>query len=225
MAATSTRSDATIHEDVLRELQWDTRVEDTEVGVEVDNGLVTLSGTVSSYAKKLAAQEAAHRVRGVLDVVNDITVRIPGTGGRTDADIAQAVRQALEWDALVPEENIETKVSNGWVTLEGQVDRWSQRQEAESAVRRLAGVLGVTNQITVSAPRVAPESVRQLIAAALERQVEREVERVQVAVHDGTVTLSGRVRSWAEKQAVLGAAGHAAGVLGVDDKLRIEPWA
>jgi osmotically-inducible protein OsmY len=224
MVKSTARSDAAIQQDVLRELQWDTRVEETEVGVEVDDGIVTLTGTVSSYAKKLAAQEAAHRVRGVRDVVNNITVKIPGVGGRTDADIARAVRQTLEWDPLVPEERISTTVSDGWVTLEGEVDRWTQREDAEHAVRHLAGVLGVTNRITVRAPHVAPATVRTAIEEALERQAEREAARIQVAIHDGTVTLSGHVRSWREKEASLAAAGHAPGVHGVEDRIRIEPW-
>ena len=150
MMETSAIRDAAIQQDVLRELRWDTRVEETDVGVEVDKGIVTLTGTVSSYTKKLAAQEAAHRVRGVLDVVNDITVKIPSVGARTDTEVAQAVRRALEWDPLIPEERIRTTVSNGWVILEGEVERGSQREDAEHAVRHLEGVHGVTNKITVS---------------------------------------------------------------------------
>ncbi len=142
MSQALVRSDAAIQEDVVSELRWDTHVAVTDVGVEVDAGLVTLTGTVSSYVKELAAQEAAHRVRGVLDVVNHITVTIPGISARTDADIAQAVRQALQWDLLIPEEHLQTTVANGWVTLMGQVGRWSQRQDAEQAVRHLAGCRG-----------------------------------------------------------------------------------
>lgn len=225
MVTTSIRSDAAIQQDVLSELRWDTRVEETDVGVEVDQGLVALTGTVSSYVKKLAAQEAAHRVRGVRDVVNNITVTIPGLTGRTDADIAQAVRRALEWDPLIPEEKIATTVSNGWITLEGAVERWSQREDAEHAVRHLAGVRGVINRLTVGAPAVAPETVQAAIEEAMERRAERAAERIEVTVRDGTVTVAGRVNTWAEKQAVLGAAGHAPGVRAVEDKLHIAPWA
>lgn len=121
MAGTIVKSDAKIHEDVIRELKWDTRVDETDVGVEVDKGVVTLTGTVSSYAKSRAAREAAHRVAGVLDVANDILVHVPGGFSRTDTEIAQAVRNALQWDAHVPHERIETTVSVGWVTLEGTV--------------------------------------------------------------------------------------------------------
>ena len=127
------KSDAQIHQDVLRELRWDSRVDETEVGVEVDQGVVTLTGTVASYAEKLAAQEAAHRVTGVLDVANDIRVKMPGSEGRTDTEIAQAVRHALAWNVLVPETRITSTVTDGWVTLDGSVERL--REPADGPVR------------------------------------------------------------------------------------------
>ena len=128
----SVKTDAQIKHEVLRELAWDPRVDETDVGVEVDRGVVTLTGTVATWAKRVAAQEAAHRVAGVLDVANDVVVKIPGTLLRTDTDIAQAVRQALEWDALVPHERIQSTVANGWVTLEGSVDSWASVAELMS---------------------------------------------------------------------------------------------
>ena len=130
------KSDEQIHQEVLRELRWDSRVDKTEVGVEVDQGVVTLTGTVASYAKKLAAQDAAHRVTGVLDVANDVRVKVPGSLGRTDTEIAQAVRHALAWNVLVPETRITSTVTDGWVTLEGSVDRLRERDDAERAGRR-----------------------------------------------------------------------------------------
>ena len=150
------KTDSEIQQAVLQELKWDTRVEETDVGVEVDAGVVTLTGTVSSWAKRLAAQEAAHRVAGVLDVANDIQVKMSGDLRRTDTDIAHAVRHALEWNVFVPEEHIRSTVADGWVTLEGNVDYWSQREDADEAVRRLAGVRGVTNKIEVTPPRCFP---------------------------------------------------------------------
>jgi osmotically-inducible protein OsmY len=218
-------SDAAIQQAVIEELTWDTRVDATDVGVEVDQGVVTLTGTVDSYAKRLAAQEAAHRVAGVLDVANDIRVHLPGGRTRTDTEIAQAVRHALEWDALVPDERIQSTVTDGWVTLAGTVDSWSQREDAEVAVRRLAGVHGVTDAITITAPRVAPDTVRQAIESALSRRAVREADRIRVTVRDNTVTLTGIVHSWEEKRAVVGAAAHAPGVAHIDDQLRIMPLA
>jgi len=219
------KTDPEIQQGVLRELKWDTRVEETDVGVEVDAGVVTLTGTVSSWAKRVAAQEAAHRVAGVLDVANDIQVKVPGTGVRNDTDIARAVRQALEWNVFVPETRIRSTVSDGWVTLEGDVDYWSERDDAEKAVRNLAGVRGVSNKVEIKPPKVIPYDVRKAIEGALERQAEREAQRIDLDVHDGRVSLSGTVHSWAEKEAVIGAAKGTLGVRNVEDHLRIEPYA
>jgi osmotically-inducible protein OsmY len=223
MAKQIQKSDAQIQQDVLRELKWDTRVEETEVGVEVDRGVVTLSGTVSDWAKRLAAQEAAHRVLGVMDVANDIQVQ--RRGARTDTEIAHAVRQTLEWNVLVPDERIRTTVSNGVVTLEGEVDNLIQREDAERAVRDLDGVRSVNDRIRIHPPPVSTEIVRSAIEAALERYIEREGRRIQLDVHDGRVTLSGSVRTWAERQAAVGAARGTPGVREVDDRLKLEPFA
>lgn len=215
------KTDAQIQQDVLQELEWDPRVEETEVGVEVDHGVVTLTGTVSGYIKRVAAQEAAHRVQGVLDVANDVRVKLPISAGRTDTDIAQAVRRALEWDTLVPQERIQSTIADGWVTLQGTVDAWYQRDATERAVRHLVGVRGVTDLLSVHPPAMESEHVRQAIEAALERRAERDAKRIRVSVHEGTVTLSGTVPSWPAKQAVLGAARFTPGVEVVDDQLRI----
>ncbi len=221
------KTDPQIQKEVLRELGWDPRVDETEVGVQVDYGVVTLTGTVSSWAKRLAAQEAAHRVAGVLDVANDVEVRVPGDLARTDTEIAHAVRHALEWDVLVPEARIRSTVSNGWVTLEGEVDTYAEREDAQRAVQNLTGVRGVTDEMTVRSTRpVRPESVRAAIDEALERRAERAAKRIQVEVTpNGTVSLSGRVRSWADKRAALAAARFAPGVRMVEDHLEIDPSA
>ena len=219
------RTDAEIQQAVLRELKWDTRVDETDVGVEVDGGIVTLSGTVNGWAKRVAAQESAHRVFGVLDVANDIQVRVPGTAGRTDTEIAQAVRNALEWDIFVPESRIRSTVSNGQVTLVGDVDFWNQREDAEKAVRNLAGVRHVSNLIEIKPPKVLPHDVKKSIQEALERQAEREAGRIDLFVTDDRVSLSGTVHSWTEHEAVLGAARATPGVRSVEDHLRIHPAA
>ena len=200
------KTDSQIQQAVLRELKWDTRVEETDVGVEVDAGVVTLTGTVSSWGKRFAAQEAAHRVAGVLDVANDIQVKLPSDKHRNDTEIAAAVRHALEWDVLVPETRIRSTVHNGWVSLEGDVDYWSQRDDAEDAIRNLAAVRGVSNMIKINPPKVIPSDVRNAIEGALERQAHREALKISLEVKDGHVSLSGIVRSWAEKEAIVGAA-------------------
>lgn len=219
------KPDHQIKEEVMREMHWDTRVEESEIGVTVIRGVVTLTGVVSSYAKKMAAQEAAHRVHGVLDVANDIQVKPAGSLIRTDTEIAQAVRYALEWDVLVPSEHIRSTVTEGWVTLEGDVETLSQREDAERAVRYLRGVRGVHNRLRVSPPKVRPDEVREIIEAALERRAERLADRIRVSVHDGEVTLTGNVRSYAEKRAIIGAVSHTPGVHSVTDHLLIQGFA
>jgi osmotically-inducible protein OsmY len=218
------KTDNEIKQQVLRELKWDSRIGWSQVGVDVSEGVVTLTGLVSSYAQKLAAQEAAHRISGVLDVANDVEVRPDGVFIRSDAEIALAVRHVLEWDALVPDERIKSTVSDGWVTLEGDVDFWHQRQDAELSVLRLEGVIGVTNEISVAPKRVDPKELREEIEHALERRADREAERLRIEVKDGAVDLFGRVHSWQEKRAVLGSISHAPGVSAVRDHLRVDPY-
>jgi osmotically-inducible protein OsmY len=208
----------------MRELKWDSRIHWASVNVKVNNAVVTLSGIVPTYAQKLAAQDAAHRVAGVLDVANDIEVKPVAQFVRTDTQIASAVRGALEWDALVPNELIQSTVANGWVTLEGEVDYWRERADAERAIRQLAGVVGVINAITIRKRPVDAKELRQEIELALERRADREAERLRVEVHDGAVDLFGRVHSWQEKRAVIGSISHAPGVIQVRDHLRIDPY-
>jgi osmotically-inducible protein OsmY len=192
--------------------------------VSVKKGVVTLTGAVDSYAKKLAAQKAAHRVPGVLDVANEIEVKVMGSLRRTDSEIAQATRHALEWDVLVPSDQIHSTVANGWVTLEGEAEYYSERADAERAVSRLTGVRGVTNNIAVCAPPVEPERMKSLIEDVLERRAGLEAKRIRVSVNEGDVTLMGAVKSWDEKKAILGAVGHAPGVKMIHDHLFIEPY-
>lgn len=176
---------------------------------------------MTTCAKQLAAQDAVHRGRGVLDVVNNSTIKIPGVGERMDTDIAHVVRRAPDEDSLIPHDQIQTAVGDGRVTLEGHVvDRWPQSVDAEHLVRHLIGVQGGHETHYRTAPSVEPDTVRAAIEDAPEHLAERGAERVQISVHDGTTTLAGRVRPWMERQAVMGTAGHAPGVRGIDDQLR-----
>jgi osmotically-inducible protein OsmY len=217
---TAKKTDSELQQAVLNELRGDTRVRETEVGVEVRDGVVTLVGPVDSWAKRMAAAEAAHRVRGVLDVANELQVRLPGSGVRTDTDIAHAVRTALIWDVFVPDEEIHSTVSEGVVTLKGTVDFFSQKEDAERAIRNLRGVTMVLNWIEIRAPAAA-SNVRKAIQEALERHAVREANHIQVSVDDGKVTLQGPIDSWAEHNAVLGAVRATRGVRMVEDKLYI----
>ena len=220
----SPKTDREIQEDVLKELRWDSRIRQEEVGVEVDEGVVTLTGTVESWAKKLAAKEAAHRVVGVRDVADDVRIKLPGSLQKTDTEIAQDVRLALEWDAFVPERNIRSTVSDGLVTLEGEVNTLLQKEDAARAIRNVRGVKGVNNLLTVAAVKADPGQLRRSIEQALERRAEREADKVRVVLDNGTVTLEGRVRTWPERTAVLGAVSHAPGVREVRDRLTVNPW-
>lgn len=216
------KTDAQIQDDVVRELRWDTRVNATDIGVEVSSGVVTLTGTVDSWARRTAAAEAAHRVAGVLDVANDVRVRPIGSLERTDADVARAVRHALEWDARVPDRQIRSTVTAGAVALEGTVETWSQREDAEAAVRNLAGVTSVSNALIVQPQQVSEAELRRAIRQALERHAAREAQHVEMRIYDGRVTLEGTVHSWSERRAIVGAAGATPGVRSVHDLLQID---
>ena len=220
-ATTSTKpTDEQIQRDVLAELKWDARLQPNEIGVIVKDGVVTLTGWVDSYAKKWAAEEAAHRVRGVKAVANDIEVRLPVSDERTDADIAAAVVRALEWDAFVPVEKVDVTVSKGWVTLRGEVEWQFQKEDAERVVRRLSGVKGVTNLIVVK-PRVTPSELKQKIEQALIRTAQTDAQRITVEVEGSKVILKGNVRSWAEREEAERAAWLAPGVTSVENRIAV----
>ena len=218
------KSDGEIKTQVTRELKWDSRIGWAEIGVQVEGQVVTLTGTVTSYAKKRAAQEAAHRVAGVLDVANEIVVAPTSDFVRTDEDIARAVRHSLEWDALVPDKRIKSTVSDAWVTLEGEVDYWHEYEDAEKTVLRLEGVVGVTNKINVAPSEVDPRDLRAHIEQALERRADRQAEHLRIEVNQGDVDVSGRVHSWQEKRAIIGSISHLRGVAIVKDHLRVDPF-
>lgn len=217
------KTDTELKTDVTRELAWDIRIDETAIGVSAHRGIVTLNGTVSDWAAKHAAEEAAHRVAGVLDVANEIEIKPSWSTTRTDVDIAQAVRSALVWNRFLPDQQIRSTVADhGAVTLTGTVRTLAQRDEAERVVRNLAGVRYVQNELVVEGPSVAETTLHTTIKQALERHVEREADRISVDVRGDTVVLSGRVASWRERRAVLGAARGTPGVKRVDDQLRIQ---
>src|SRR5437764_9164130 len=220
--AVSTRTDEDIQADVLDELKWEIGVRPNEIGVVVKDGVVTLTGWVDSYLKKLAAEEAAHRVPGVKAVANDIEVRLPGSAERTDADLAAAVLNALKWDAAIPADKVDVTVSRGWVTLKGEVEYAFQKRDAERAVQRLTGVRGVTNLIVVK-PHVTPTDLKQKIEQALVRNAQTDAQRITVEVQGSKVILHGTVRSYAEKLAAADAAWSAPGVTEVENHIVVSP--
>ncbi|WP_038037559.1 BON domain-containing protein [Thermorudis peleae] len=215
--------DEAIQKAVMEELEWDPEVEVTDVGVAVDQGVVTLTGTVDSFLKKWAAERAALRVEGVRAVVNHIEVVPRGLGIRTDEDIARAVVTALEENPSVPADKIKVRVEEGRVTLEGEVDWHYQRREAEESARRVSGVKSVINLITVKQPTVAPDTIKRQIEQAFVRHAELDAKSIQVRVEEGGhVVLTGTVRSWAERKEAEEAAWRAPGVTKVTNLIRVQ---
>lgn len=214
-------SDVSIQQDVMDELDFEPRVHAAHIGVAVDNGVVTLSGHVGSYAEKLAVEKAARRVRGVKAIAEEVKVRFPSDQKTNDDEIAQRAMNILLWSSVLPQGSVSIKVQDGWVGLSGQVAWQYQRSFAESQVRRLSGVIGVINSITIK-PLLQPADVKRKIEDALKRHAEVEAQGIRVKVNaGGTVTLEGAVHDWQEREAVKNAAWSAPGVKHVEDRLLI----
>ena len=215
-------TDRELQEHVENALDWEPSIDSAEIGVSVDSGVVTLRGDVRSYSEKATAERVTLGVYGAKAVANDITVRLREGQQYSDTEIAQAVVTALKWNTMVPDENIAVAVGDGWVKLSGKVDWEYQRTAAANAIRDLAGVRGVSNLISVE-PHASVADVKSKIESALKRSAEVDARRINVAVADGKVTLSGNVHSWFERNEARQAAWAAPGVKEVDDRIAIVP--
>lgn len=214
-------TDLTLRTDVMDELEFEPSVDAANIGVAANQGVVTLTGHVSSYFEKQAAVDAARCVTGVKAIADEIQVRYPSNKKTADDEIAKRAVDILGWDMLVPSGSIQVVVRDGWVTLSGKVNWYYQKKNAEDDVRKLSGVMGVINNIEIK-PLVQPTNVKQKIEDALKRRAEVEANAIKVTVKSGNkVVLEGKVDNWDELQAVQTAAWSAPGVASVEDHLKI----
>lgn len=210
-----------LRDGVVAELDADPRIDDEHIGVSAEEGVVTLTGTVSSFAQKWSAEEAVKRVRGVRAVVEELKVDLPATHRRDDADIARAISGALYWDTLLPT-TIQCVVQNAYVSLTGEVDWNYQREEAEETARRVSGVRGISNMIVIR-KNVAEDDIRREIQRIFHRDAQIDANNVHIEVTGGTVRLSGTVHSWFERNEAGRAAWSIKGVSAVENAIAIAP--
>ncbi|QAY86147.1 BON domain-containing protein [Pseudomonas arsenicoxydans] len=212
------KTDKELKNDILEELRWEPSVNAEQIGVEIKDGIVTLTGHVNSYVEKWAAEQAAQKVSGVRALAVEMDVKLPGPSQRNDADIARSAENVLEWTSNLIKESIKIKVEDGWVTLAGDVEWEYQRREAVGAIRNLMGVKGVSNNILIKSTASA-RGVKAEIAEALKRRAIIDSQKITVDVQGADVTLSGTVDNWAERELAAHSAWSTAGVKNVQNNI------
>ena len=215
------KSDIEIQKDVIEQLKWEPFLNSAQIGVSVKNGVVTLSGQVDAYSKKIQAEKAAKKVAGVKAIAEDIQVGLSPIYKKSDAEVAESVINALKWHTMIPEDKIKVSVEEGNVKLEGEVEWEYQRNQAKTTVENLTGVKFVTNLIAVK-PKVTPYELQQKINSSFQRSANIDAARISAEVLGGKVILRGKVRSFAEREDAENAVWSAPGVVSVENKLVIE---
>ena len=213
-------SDSEVERWVSEELHFDPKLDSKAIAVSVNDGEVTLRGTVGSFREKRDAEKTTRRVYGVKTVTNDLKVRLLTEHGRGDADLRGAVLRALQFDSMIPE-TVDARVDDGWVTLTGKASWQYQREEADYVAGNVPGILGIDDEIELTYSEASTGDVQEAIRKAFKRNAKLDAEDVEVDTHDGKVVLSGSVSSWAAHDEAVNAAWAAPGVTGVDDKLEV----
>ena len=213
-------TDLALRQNILDELEFEPSIDAAHIGVAVEDGIVTLTGHVSSYWEKTTAENVVKRVKGVKGLAEEIEVRLVGLKGTADDEIAKRAVDAITWNVSIPRDKVQVKVQDGWITLTGKLEWQYQKNAAAEAVRGLAGVVGVANQIEIT-PRASVSDIKKRIENALKRDAETEAQTIRVKVLDGKVTLEGKVRAWSERQAAERAAWSSPGVRAVEDRISI----
>jgi osmotically-inducible protein OsmY len=211
-------NDLSLRNAILDELQFQPEIDTANIGVAVENGVVTLSGHVSSYTQKIRAERAVKSLKGVRAVAEEIQVRPEKGAGTADDTIASRALKIIHWSSDVPDGDIKIVVQNGWVTLEGEVDWQYQKETVEWAVRKLSGVAGIDNRLTLR-PRVDAGNIQRCIEDALKRSAEVDAEEIHVKVQGDVVILEGRVHLWRQRQVAERAAWSVPGVKEVIDHI------
>jgi osmotically-inducible protein OsmY len=215
------KTDSELKKDVESELLWDPLIPEARIGVAVNDGVVTLTGHLDTYAEKIAVKRAVERVGGAKAIAVELDVIPSGIHQRSDTEIAAAAEHALSWNTSVPQDRVKITVEKGWVTLSGELDWNFQRRAVERMIRPLKGVAGITDNIRLKALPV-PVNLSNRIQDALTRQAVREARRIEISMDGSVVTLRGRVHSWAERNAAEGATWSAPGVSRVNNELTVE---